>query len=296
MGYSARYHAASLAAVFLALAVGIVIGAGLGDDVLSGTEDNLRQSLEGDIEDARGEADELQSELDRERAFGSRAYPALVGKTLAGRRIGVLAFGDLPSDVSTDIEETLEPTGAELAEVAVVRTPPDTEELFRELGPGFAAAGADDAVLAMLGRRLGSQFVAGGGKQLDKVQDVLFTRSSGEGGPLDGVILVRAGSGQAEADPEEATEDDANTAALETGMTTGVADSGEPTVAVERSGVADSSIPFFAPLDVATVDSVDLTSGQVALVFTLLGAEGSFGIKDTANSLLPELLEPSPGG
>ena len=296
MGYSARYHAASLAAVFLALAVGIVIGAGLGDDVLSGTEDNLRQSLEGDIEDARGEADELQAELDRERAFGSRAYPALVGKTLAGRRIGVLAFGDLPSDVSTDIEETLEPTGAELAEVAVVRTPPDTEELFRELGPGFAAAGADDAVLAMLGRRLGSQFVAGGGKQLDKVQDVLFTRSSGEGGPLDGVILVRSGSGQAEADPEEATEDDANTAALETGMTTGVADSGEPTVAVERSGVADSSIPFFAPLDVATVDSVDLTSGQVALVFTLLGAEGSFGIKDTANSLLPELLEPSPGG
>lgn len=296
MGYSARYHAASLAAVFLALAVGIVIGAGLGDDVLSGTEDNLRQSLEGDIEDARGEADELQAELDRERAFGSRAYPALVGKTLAGRRIGVLAFGDLPSDVATDIEETLEPTGAELAEVAVVRTPPDTEELFRELGPGFAAAGPDDAVLAMLGRRLGSQFVAGGGKQLDKVQDVLFTRSSGEGGPLDGVILVRSGSGQAEADPEEATEDDANTAALETGMTTGVADSGEPTVAVERSGVADSSIPFFAPLDVATVDSVDLTSGQVALVFTLLGAEGSFGIKDTANSLLPELLEPSPGG
>ena len=29
MGYSARYHAASLAAVFLALAVGILIGAGI---------------------------------------------------------------------------------------------------------------------------------------------------------------------------------------------------------------------------------------------------------------------------
>ena len=73
MGYSARYHAASLAAVFLALAVGILIGAGLGDNLLSDTEENLRESLEGDIEDARGEADELQVQLDRERAFASSA-------------------------------------------------------------------------------------------------------------------------------------------------------------------------------------------------------------------------------
>lgn len=41
---------------------------------------------------------------------------------------------------------------------------------------------------------------------------------------------------------------------------------------------------------------MDLTSGRVALVFSLLGAEGAFGSKDTADSLLPELLEPSRGG
>ena len=82
MGYSARYHAASLVAVFLALAVGILIGAGLGDNLVSDTEQNLRDSLEGDIEDARVEADDLQVALDRERAFSSRAYPALVGDRL----------------------------------------------------------------------------------------------------------------------------------------------------------------------------------------------------------------------
>jgi hypothetical protein len=37
LGYSARYHAASLVAVFLALAVGILIGAGLGDNLVSDT-------------------------------------------------------------------------------------------------------------------------------------------------------------------------------------------------------------------------------------------------------------------
>ena len=45
MGYSARYHAASLAAVFLALAVGILIGVGFGSDIVTGTADDLEQSL-----------------------------------------------------------------------------------------------------------------------------------------------------------------------------------------------------------------------------------------------------------
>lgn len=271
MGYSARYHAASLAAVFLALAVGILIGAGLGDNLLSDTEENLRESLQADIEEARGEAGELQAQLDRERAFGDRAYPALVNDTLVEQEIGVLAFGDLPSEVSDDITAALEPTGGELAHVAVVRVPPTIDE-------------DDGGKLEDLGRKLGKQFAAGGGGQLDKLRDQLFIRSSGEGGKLNGVVLVRGPQG--ELDPE----DEARADALVSGMVDGVAATAPTAVAVERSTTDPSTIPFFAPFDVATVDSIDLTSGEVALVFTLLGAEGNFGIKGTANSLLPELL------
>jgi len=293
LGYSARYHAASLAAIFLALAVGILIGAGLGDNLLSDTEENLRKSLESDIDDARGEADELSVQLDRERAFADRAYPALVADRLDGRRIGVLALGDLPREVSADIESALDPTGAELAEVAVVRRPADVSELAAELGPKYASIEDDNDSLEELGQKLGGQFVLGSGKPLDKVRDLLFSRSSGEGGGLNGVILVRGPVGDSEeSDPEGA----AQTKALESGLVSGVADSGVTAVAVERSGASESSIPFFAPFDVATVDSIDLTSGKAALVFALLGAEGNFGIKETANSLLPELLQPSQRG
>ena len=290
MGYSARYHAASLAAVFLALAVGILIGAGLGDDLLSDTEENLRESLEGDIENARGEADDLQAQLDRERAFSDRAYPALVGDTLTGLRIGVVAYGDLANNVSTDIEEALEPSGADLATVVVIRVPPDSPALADGLGPRFSALDEDDGLLGELGERLGAQLVQGGGRQLSNLRESLFTRSSGEGGRLDAVVLVRGPRGELEPEEESTTE------ALETGIAAGVAGTGVPAVAVERSGVEESSIPFFAPLGVATVDSVDLTSGRTALVFALLGAEGNFGIKETANTLLPELLQPARGG
>jgi hypothetical protein len=286
LGYSARYHAASLAAVFLALAIGILIGAGLGDNLVTDTEQNLRQSLEGDINDARSEANDLRTDLDRERAFTSRAYPALVGDTLKDRRIGVLALGDLPSDISGDIEDALDPTGGELSEIAVVRIPPDVDGLAAELGPKFKGIDKDHGRLEDVGRRFGAQFVAGEGGLFSSLRNTLFQRSSGEGGKLDGV-LVRGSSGI-----PDSGEDD-GTVELESGLVKGVADSGVNAVAVERSDTEESSVPFFAGFDVATVDSIDLTSGEVAMVFALLGADGNFGVKSTAGSLLPELLEPA---
>jgi len=287
LGYSARYHAASLAAVFLALAVGILIGASLGGNFLSDTEDNLRESLQGDIEDARSEADGLQTDLDRERAFTERAYPALVGDTLANRRIGVLALGDLPSSIAGDVSDALDPTGAELVEIAVVRIPPDVEGLAGEVSPKFKGMEKDLGRLEDLGERLGAQFVAGDGKLFDAARNTLFQRSSGEGGKLDGVVLVRGPSGIPDPDEDDGTEE------IEAGLVRGIAGSGANSVAVERSDTEESSVPFFASFDVATVDSVDLTSGKTAMVFALLGADGNFGIKSTAGSLLPELLVPA---
>ena len=61
---------------------------------------------------------------------------------------------------------------------------------------------------------------------------------------------------------------------------------------VELSDSDPSSIGFFESADLSSVDSVDLTSGRVALVYALAGAQGSFGIKTTADRLLPELLGP----
>lgn len=40
------------------------------------------------------------------------------------------------------------------------------------------------------------------------------------------------------------------------------------------------------------MDSIDLYSGRVAFVSTLRGAQGAFGIKETAGQLLPDPLAP----
>ena len=123
MGYSARYHATSLIAVFLAMAIGILIGAEFGGAALNGTRRDLEHSLTGNLQDARSRADQLSGELGRSNEFAERIYPVLVHNRLAGKRIGIVALGGLPGNVSSAIETALGPTGARLVGVGVVREP-----------------------------------------------------------------------------------------------------------------------------------------------------------------------------
>jgi hypothetical protein len=284
MGYSARYHAYSLIAVFIALGVGIVIGAGFGQDLVSSTSRSLEESLQGDLEDARAEADELAGELAREREFGEAIYPALVENRLAGDRVKVVALGGLSDELSDNIEDAVDPAGATVAEVAVVREPPDVEGLAGSLdGTQFARLDREPEQLEEFGRVAGRQLVEGGAL-LSDVRNQFLSRASGEAERVSDVILVRD-------PPDDASEEElAATDRLEAGLLEGIAETDVPVVAVERSDTEESSVPTFDAADVPTVDSVDLVSGQVAMVFVLLGAEGNFGVKETADQLLPDLL------
>jgi hypothetical protein len=73
----------------------------------------------------------------------------------------------------------------------------------------------------------------------------------------------------------------------------GIAGTRTPAVGVETSTAEPSSVSFFNGNDLTSVDDVELAAGQVATVFALLGAEGSFGIKGSADRLLPDLLPPA---
>lgn len=287
MGYSSRYHAASLAAVFIALAIGILIGAGFGQDVISSTSESLKQSLENDLDDARAERDELAAELDAERAFGEEVYPALVDGRLDGDRVGLIALGGLSAETSADVEAALAPTGATLSEVTVVREPPDTEALAEQLGgTQFARVGRQPELLEDLGRVAGRQLVAGG-QLFDEIREQLLTRSSGGSAQLDHVIVVRDAPDDLSEEDQEASD------RLETGLLEGTREAAPSVVGVEQSDTDPSSIGLFESHDLPTSDSIDLVSGQVATVFVLLGADGSFGTKETADQLLPELLVPA---
>jgi len=284
MGYSARYHATSLIAVFLALAIGILIGAEFGGDTLTSTRRNLEHSLTGNLQDARDRADQLAGELGRSNEFAERVYPVLVRDRLEGRRIAILALGELPGGVSGAIEEALSPTGARLVGVGVVREPVDVRGLAGDLAKTrFADLHRNPDSLTAFGAGAGRQLVRGG-TLLERVRSHLFSRASGNFGALDGVIVVR------DQPDEMGPVQRAASGRLEAALMAGIAGTRTPAVGVESSSVEGSSVSFFQDSDLSSVDDIDVPAGQLATVFALLGAEGSFGIKGSADRLLPELL------
>jgi hypothetical protein len=292
MGYSSRYHAASLAAVFLALAIGILIGVGLGDNVVSETRRDLEDSLKANLTDARAQAEDLQDQLNREGDFSAEVYPALVDDLLRGRRVAVVALGGLPEEMQGDIEAVVEgdsPTGADLSEFAVVREPPDLRALAAATpgGESARALARDSDALSALGQRAGRALLSGG-PVFDRLDDALLADISGEPGGIDGVIVVRDRPGDLGSIQSGATDD------LEAGILDGLEETGNvPVVGVERSDSDGSQISWFDSQGVdATVDSIDLTSGRLALAYALDGVEGDYGIKASADRLLPELRRP----
>ena len=58
-----RYHALSLVAVFLALAIGIVLGVTIGDSLLSDAERSLRSNLRANVDDALSSKTKAQAQL-----------------------------------------------------------------------------------------------------------------------------------------------------------------------------------------------------------------------------------------
>ena len=286
MGYSSRYHMASLAAVFLALAIGILIGSEFGDEIISDTRANLENSLTDNLEDAQDRADDLRRDLELSEAFGESVYPTLVGDRLTDRSIGILALGEISEDLAAEIENALEPTGGSLIAFGVIREPPDLGELANDLeDTRFADVDENLDTVQALGTGVGRQ-LAIGGTLLDVVQPNLFSSASGTFGDLDGIIVVRDQPGDLD------DEDAAATNRLESGLIDGLQATGATVVGVETSGEEDSSIPFFQSAGIANVDDLDLVAGRVAMVFSLLGARGSFGVNETADRLLPDLLAP----
>src|SRR5687767_14382880 len=93
-----RYHALSLVAVFVALAVGLLLGIAIGDQgLVSSAERQLREGLRGNLQEARGEAQDLRRELAKRTRYEQQTFRPLVEGLLNRRRILVL-FVDKRSD------------------------------------------------------------------------------------------------------------------------------------------------------------------------------------------------------
>ncbi len=116
-----RYHLVSIIAVFLALAVGLVLGTtALNGPVL----DRLRDSINGLTQEKRGLEDsvrELRGRVDRGEEFARMVGPQIVEDVLVGERVVVVQGPGAPAEVVTGLVPLLTDAGARVVARVQVR-------------------------------------------------------------------------------------------------------------------------------------------------------------------------------
>lgn len=304
--FDLRYHLASLAAVFIALAVGILLGVAISGKLSEAdnaiAHDRIDQ-LSEQLQQANARADIIGRRNQAAEDLLDISYPTLMENRLEGKNIGVLFVGPVDPTVRSAIERTLSDAGAgEPVRLTAVDTPVDAAELDSALNGDQALAqyaeSGDD--FGSLGAALGRELVDGQGTPTwsSLSSNLVEERFGTNSPPLDGVVVVRSW-----APPEDPTaEQEAQARPTETlldGLLSGLQESGVPVVGVETTTEDASAIDLYRAQGVSSVDDVETLAGRVALALVLAGGNpgpGHYGVKDSASDGVAPPIVTVPSG
>jgi hypothetical protein len=302
--FGLRYHVASLAAVFLALAVGILLGVAISGKV-SDVEDRLQrkdiQRLEQDLRNARASSDSAERRGEAAQQLLEDAYPALMAGRLEGRRVAVLFLGPIEGGIRSSVERTMTDADAGTPVRAIgLDVPVDPPELQDSLqgDEQLAVYASEDDDFGDLGAELGRELVGGGDTPLWNALSsrLVAERSGGFSEPADAVVVCYSwtppDSGGDSSSDDEGRQLRATQTLLE-GLVRGLDGSGVPLVGVARTDDSADLTDLYRDQGASSVDDIDTLAGRVALAVLLAGGEpGQYGIKDSATHGVVPPIEP----
>ena len=320
---SLRYHIVSLVAVFLALALGIVVGSTV---LQEGTISALRatsQEVRQKSEENRTQNLALKQELARRQAFDAAVLPELVQDRLKGRSVVLIDTDKVDGGLRDGVRKALETAGAEVDgqitfadDRLALAAAADRTAMGRLLA---VDAGAPDVLRGELVKRLADRLATPSampqqGNQrasdvLTGLQDAHFLADLKLSKPLAAGTdpFPRQGTSFVLLGPSAAN---APTAVDPNAFLVPLADqvsnrAGGAVAGVEAAAVPKDNSWVLALRDnravsrrVSGIDAADTSYGQLALVQALQSSllrqpAGQYGIKDGASGLLPERTEGS---
>jgi hypothetical protein len=284
-----RQQIITLVAVFLALAVGIV----LGSSMLSGgsVERNLSSRLDKDFKQIRNENQqqsvtitELRDKIRRQEQFDKTVAPVLVRGRLAKLAVAIVQTGDYPESVD-HVKRILEDAGAQVCSTTVVYGGDDDADSRAALA--VQSIDGETGLRDPMGRALqilANSLISGvNSKAVAELEAQGVIASTGDySRPMKCIVLVGGSKESQSGEPNTI-----DSVLLDYLKAAGASD----IVGVEPSDAVTSYIPTYRAEDISTIDNIDELMGQISLVCVLSGESGNFGVKATADNLFPEDLE-----
>ena len=278
-----RYHVTTIAAIFLALGLGIIIGSSF---VQSQIVERLTRRQEALGEEFRREIAPLRDSNRGYAQFVESIAPLITANRLAGIRVAIVQTGDYP-ETARSARSALEAAGAKVESATVI--PANFVALVEEhrsvLSTALKEAGGQPvdaaAVLEAVAAALGQP---GREDQMEALERAGVLETDGDyTRPVSFAVLV-GGARESNGSRAEAI-DLPFLEALKARVRT--------VIAVEPAEAEISYVEALRAAKIPTVDNADTDIGRVAVVLALLSPAGDYGVKQTASGgMLPPIPSP----
>ncbi len=261
-----RYHLISLISVFLALAIGILLGVAMADrGVVSDRMQAEITSIERQLDRQHRQIGKQDEHIAEQEMMLQRMSEVMITDSLKGEDVALVAGPYADRDTYQAVESDLSKAGANITSVETLAAPAPAKVRDRELTTHESTV------------QLRSSYAT------NTAREVLGY--TGEGGEFP-EIVVFVGGGE--------IPDDATPGTLQALKTTQRRmfevwlDAGVRVVGAESSDSGRTDVPLFQNAGIPSVDYADEPAGRAALIrLAATDIEGSYGTKDTASGPFP---------
>ncbi len=311
-----RYHLVSLVSVFLALAVGIALGAGPLKESIGTTLTSQVQQLAQEKDDLRNQLDAADKGLTSRDDFDTAIMPTLIGGQLAGQSVAIVSLPGVDSSVGDSLVDAITTAGGTVSgriSVGGAWVDPDRSsnrqkvvtDLAKEVPSALIPAGTTDVQLSdLLAEALVSRSAASARSTtvtaaiLDALGSAKLIDVKGKISSLSGAALVLApenpvASGKIQPTPDSSPQP-SSYLALATALDTvggGAVVSGPTSAATGDGLVAAVRNDDTAKSHISTVDTGQTPMGVITAVLALReqfsGGTGAYGYQTGATDALP---------
>lgn len=277
-----RYHVISLVAVFLALGIGILLGTTLVERGLIAEQKSQINSLRKTFSEIKDKNRTLNDELNAYERFSDEAKPYLITNRLAGRSIASVSTGDVENGVASKVNEAVNQAGGSVSLTLTFADPsvfakPDVQANLSNL---FQAPAQAQALKERTYAEVVNQLKTASNPQiLTELSRLGVLQMSGSlTAPIYQAILVAS---KKSADPKFLAADDVP-------LSRAFVAAAYPVAGVAGSQTPDEVLLAYKKVGITTVDHVDTSPGQIAMVMALEGKGGNYGSGKAATRMIPE--------
>jgi hypothetical protein len=319
-----RYHIVSLISVFLALAVGIALGAGPLKETIGDTLTGQVQQLRTEKDELRAQLEDADSGLDDARTYIDAAGERLLGGTLQDRRVAVILLGTVEEEERSAIDDRLAQSGADVTAHATLTDAwfdPDLRSFRSQLAsllaedvvePPAGDATLDEQLAQTLVDGLTGADPASPDTLTADAANILAILSEGDN-PLislsdpvetgaDAIVVVAVPTEPADEDVTPTPAADASTQEAQLAVLQAAQDGSQGAVLADGPRTEGALVDAVLADDalaaaLTTVSDADRVSGQVnvplALAARIGGKNGHYGTSD-AETPIPPVVELTP--